>query len=90
MKAACHHVYTMHNDISFDYFRIYVRGHKYTDKNSFLAQNNPLRSVSGHITSFLPFICLQDQLHFAAQHNVVRDSAENSELFFFIVMSSFL
>ena len=49
MKAACHHVYTMHNDISFDYFRIYVRGHKYTDKNMFLAQNNPLQ------VSFRPY-----------------------------------
>ena len=27
-------------------------------------------SVSGHIANFLLFICLWDQTHFAAQHNV--------------------
>ena len=46
-------------------------------------------SVSGGITSFLPFICMWYRPHFTAQFNVVKDNAENSGLFsplFVVVM----
>ena len=39
-------------------------------------------SVSSCITSFLPFICVQDCPHFTAHHNVVKDNAENSDFLF--------
>ena len=34
-------------------------------------------SVSGRITSFLLFICMQGWPHFTVQHNVAKDKAEN-------------
>ena len=37
-------------------------------------------SVSGHITSFPLFSCMP--AHFAARHNVAKNNAENSDLFF--------
>ena len=43
-------------------------------------------SVSSCITSFLPFICLQDWPHFIAQHKVAKDNAENAFFFFFFVL----
>ena len=39
-------------------------------------------SVSSCITSSMPFICLWDQPHFAAQSTVMKGYAENSELIF--------
>ena len=43
-------------------------------------------SVSSCITSFLPLVCSRDRPHFTAQHNVVKDSAENSWVFFVVVV----
>ena len=42
-------------------------------------------SVSGRITSFPPFIGMLDRPHFAPQHNVAKDNAENF-VFFVVVM----
>ena len=39
-------------------------------------------SVSGRMTSFLPFICMRDRLHFIAQHNFVKDNRQSWPFFF--------
>ena len=44
-------------------------------------------SLSGSITSFLPFICIRDRSRFAAQHIVAKDNAENLSLFSFSYLS---
>ena len=50
--------------------------------------SSPPASVSGGITSFqritsFPLIiCMWDQPHFATQHNVTKNKAENSDLLF--------
>ena len=49
--------------------------------NKFSTSSLPM-SVSSCITSFLPFICVQDCPHFTAHHNVVKDNAENSDFLF--------
>ena len=39
-----------------------------------------LTSVFGHITSFTPFICMEDWPHFAAQYNVAKDNTNIFDL----------
>ena len=44
--------------------------------------------LSGRITTrFPPFICMRGRPHFAAQHKVAKDDAENSWPFFFLFFS---
>ena len=43
-------------------------------------------SVSSRITSFLPFICIWDQLHFAAQLHVAKDSIKKSDFIVVVVL----
>ena len=38
-------------------------------------------------TSFPPCVCMRNQPHFAAQHNVTKDNAKNLALFFFFFRS---
>ena len=40
-----------------------------------------LMSVSGRITIFPPFICMQDQPYFAARHNVMKNMHKAQTLF---------
>ena len=47
-------------------------------------------SVSGCVTNFPLFISMWDQPHFAAQHNVMKDDAENSDLFVFRSLVEFI
>ena len=59
-----------------------------TERGQWYTGSSLPASVSGHITSFLLFICMWDQPQFSALHNVTKDNTENSDTFCFINYSS--